>query len=334
VLDASNAGKDPVTNLQSGLAIELAVLPPYLYALWSLKSAQDGASKATLEAARTIRAVVYEEMLHAGLVGNLINALGGTPLVGKPPMTYPNPLPGHVKGGPGPGWVSLEPLSPNAIKAFMAIELPDWIDKAQPPPDSWTTIAELYHRIDTDLQTGNWPIQSRRQLPLSDNPGPGQLLEVIDLPTARTAIETIIDQGEGHQVPPPGQPPGEAEDDDDHEVAHYDQFAAISGYLADGKISMKSDVWPLVKDPRASDYSTTQQQANTAFNTAYSELLDSLAVQLAADAPRIYGTPTDRMNELARLAAILRNTGPLQKQPTKLPGPTFEYVPPAERGAA
>ncbi len=61
------------------------------------------------------------------------------------------------------------------------------------------------------------------------------------------AIETIIEQGEGHKQPSKQDPI--AEDDDDHEVAHYDQFVAICGYLDAGVIDPAKDVWPLVKNP-------------------------------------------------------------------------------------
>jgi hypothetical protein len=332
VLDAARVSGDPVANLQLGLAIELAVLPPYLYALWSLRGAADGGSPAALEAARTIRAVVYEEMLHAGLVGNLVNALGGTPVVGRPPMTYPNPLPGHVKGAPGPGWVSLQPMSLDAVNAFMAIELPIWDDPNPPPDGSWGTIGKLYDDIAKKLQTGSWPINPVRQLPLGDNPGPGQLVEVRDLAAARIAIETIVDQGEGHEQQTQTVDPAEAEEDDDHEVAHYDQFASIASAFGTGALSAANDVWPVVADPKAADFSQAQRAANAAFNCAYSELLDSLGTMFAATRPRIYGVPTDRMNQLAHLALLLRNTGPLPKDPAHLPGPTFEYLPAAKRG--
>ena len=332
MLDASKISKDPVANLQLGLAIELAVLPPYLYALWSLKTAAEGGSEATQEAARTIRAVVYEEMLHAALVGNLINALGGKPAMPLPPMGYPGPLPGHVKGGPGPGWVSLEPMSDAAAKAFMAIELPKWDEKNPPPQGEWNTIADLYAAIATELQTGKWAFNPVRQLPLGDNPGPGRLIGVTSLARALEAIETIVEQGEGHEPPSKKVGPDVTEGDEDHEVAHYDQFVAICDYFETKRMSTTQDVWPLAKDPKASDYAPAQQQANAAFNCAYSELLDSLQAQLVAPSPRIYGTPTDRMNELAHLATLLRNTGPLPKEPAKLPGPTFEYLPKGQRG--
>jgi hypothetical protein len=167
-----------------------------------------------------------------------------------------------------------------------------------------------------------------RQLPPGDNPGPGKLIQVGNLGAAHDAIETIVDQGEGHQVPPPDDPPG---DDDDHEVAHYEQFSTICDYFESGDITT-GDVWPLAKDPDPATWTTSQQQANAAFNCVYSSLLDSLQAQLLADAPRIYGQPTQRMNQLAHLATLLRLTGPIPNtDPAAYPGPTFDYVPPVKR---
>src|SRR5258706_7162370 len=50
LLNASVLSDDPAVNLQLGLGVELAVLPPYLYALWSIKPAAEGASDAAAEA--------------------------------------------------------------------------------------------------------------------------------------------------------------------------------------------------------------------------------------------------------------------------------------------
>jgi len=52
MLEASAVTDDPVTNLQLALGVELAVIPPYPYALWSIKPAAEGAGPAATEAAR------------------------------------------------------------------------------------------------------------------------------------------------------------------------------------------------------------------------------------------------------------------------------------------
>ncbi|WP_457659936.1 ferritin-like domain-containing protein [Sinorhizobium medicae] len=70
--------------MQLALELEWATLPPYLVALLSIKGPQNR------EAADLIRGVAMEEMLHFALVANVINAIGGRPVVAKENCpTYP-----------------------------------------------------------------------------------------------------------------------------------------------------------------------------------------------------------------------------------------------------
>ena len=322
MLNASVLSEDPAANLQLALGVELAVLPPYLYALWSIKPAADGASEAALQAANSIRAVVYEEMLHAGLVGNLLNAIGTRPQMLEHLVTYPGPLPGHTTDPPYAYDVGLGPLSTTTVATFLKIERPDW----EPPVTAgdWITIADLYDKVKRQL--AHLPVGGFRgghQLPQGDNPGPGELIDVVDLQSALDAIETVIDQGEGHR--PKSQDDPAAESDDDHEVAHYYQFQTISQYLSDGLISPERDLYPMIENPNAGEYTTQQKAANLEFNQAYTALLDSLQETFSSDAPRAFGPPVQFMLQLEHLAAVLRNTGVVRGSPA-LPGPTFEYL--------
>lgn len=328
MLNASVVSGDPAKDLQLGLGVELAVLPPYLYALWSIKPASEGASPAAVQAAESIRAVVYEEMLHAALAGNLICALKSVPDVSAHLMTYPGPLPGHTKDPPYAYDVHLEPLSKAAVETFKKIERPDWI----PPEaltDGWITIADLYDAVKKELK-GCPPGSFRgdHQLPEGDNPGPGHMIEVTNLDSALDAIATIIDQGEGHKPKKQGDP--NAILDDDHEVAHYYQFVTIAGYLDSGLIDPARDIYPVVADPKASEYTPEQQTANGEFNRTYTRLLDSLQQMWEDPDPRVFGEPTELMAELTHLAAILRGVGTVGNG--KLAGPTFEYLVPASGG--
>ena len=60
--------------LQIALQLELATLPPYLTARWTIKNLQDPVSK-------SIKEIRGEEMLHFGLVCNLLVAIGGIPVI-------------------------------------------------------------------------------------------------------------------------------------------------------------------------------------------------------------------------------------------------------------
>jgi hypothetical protein len=104
--------------LQTALALEHATIPPYLYALFSLRPGKNR------EVAGIIRSVVMEEMLHMALVGNILNAIGATPQIALPSAVprYPGPLPGGVMPGLT---VSLRRCSVEHVRdVFMAIETP------------------------------------------------------------------------------------------------------------------------------------------------------------------------------------------------------------------
>jgi hypothetical protein len=327
VLDASALSDDPATNLQLGLAVELSVIPPYLYALWSLKPASEGASPAAVEAANTIRGVVSEEMLHAALVGNILNALKSPPDVTGQLMTYPGPLPGHTTQAPYAYNVSLATLSCDTIATFLKIERPPWVKPETATADGWRTIAEVYDKIIAELKSRNPAFAGGKQLPAGDNPGPGQMIQVVDLKSAIEAIGIIIEQGEGHEHPSEGNPV--AENDDDNELAHYDQFLAIEAYLDDGSIDTTRDLYPVIDNPTASAYNAKQKLANQRFNQAYTDLLNSLQKMFSQKTPRAFGLPTDLMADLAHLAAEMRSLGPVGTS-NCVAGPTFEYLGPAE----
>lgn len=321
VLDLGVVSESPEENLQLGLRVELAVLPPYLYALWSIRPAREGASPAAVQAADSIRSVVYEEMLHAALAGNLLCALGATPVT-TDPMTYPGPLPGHTTDPRYEYTVHLGPLSHHAVKTFMKIERPDWVKPADDTV-TWITIADLYEKVRQQLKgLGPNRFHGGRQLRVGDNPGPGQMIQVRDFASASLAIDTIIDQGEGHR---PSADTVKEMTDDDHEVAHFYQFEQIGKYLAEKRIGA-DDIYPVVVDPDPARYTPAQQAANAAFNRTWSDMLDSLEQMWSSATPRVFGVPTDLMGRLGHLAAEMRALGPI-KDGDQLAGPTFQYLP-------
>ena len=117
-LDAG--GKDEVcTALQEAIELEHSTIPPYLYALYSLIPGKNDA------VAEIIQSIVVEEMLHLTLAANILNALGGSPVLDTPDFIpdYPGPLPGSVEGG------LVVPLAPCSLYlvsgVFMKIEQPE-----------------------------------------------------------------------------------------------------------------------------------------------------------------------------------------------------------------
>src|SRR6476646_7817954 len=82
-------------HLQIAIQLEHATIPAYLCGLYTIR---DGTNT---EAARVIRSVVMEEMLHIALAANVLNAIGGTPVLNRPEFVprYPTRLPhsdGHL----------------------------------------------------------------------------------------------------------------------------------------------------------------------------------------------------------------------------------------------
>ena len=105
--------------LQTALEVEHATIPPYFTALWSIRNGYNR------KIHRIIKTVVRQEMLHMGLVANLINAIGGRPSLIH--STFIAKYPTNLPGGLNPDLiVSLEKLSKNVSRdVFMKIEEPD-----------------------------------------------------------------------------------------------------------------------------------------------------------------------------------------------------------------
>ncbi len=323
MLEASAVSDDPVTNLQLTLGVELAVIPPYLYALWSIKPAAEGAGPAAREAARTIRAVLYEEMLHAALVGNILNALGKAPHVTSHLATYPGPLPGHIKAGPYAFNVFLGSFSADTVDMFLKIENPHWANPGA-AADGWTTLREMYDRVVAELRQQNPPFSGGRQIAAADSPGAGRMLPVTSLQSAIDAIAIILDQGEGLQ-PKKKDEPSVYEDDKDHEVAHYYQFQTIRDYFSGGLVMPSRDVYPLIENPDPERYSLAQRAANDRFNQVYTALLNSMQKMFTSPSPTPFGRPTELMGQLSHLTAVLRSLGPVPGT-AHLAGPSFQYL--------
>jgi hypothetical protein len=202
--------------LQAAVELEHAVIPPYLYALYSLVP---GGNEAV---ARIIRSVVAEEMLHLTLAANLLNAVGGRPALDNPRFLprYPGPLPGTVDDGL---IVGLAPFSVGLVRdTFMPIEQPEHtldFGGADPAADEPLTIGQFYRRIRTTLVAlGEGTFTGKRHHQVSTDLLPGTIT-VTGVASACQAIDTIIDQGEG-TLTSPLEVVGT-------DVAHYYRFAEI-----------------------------------------------------------------------------------------------------------
>jgi len=108
-----------VSHLQTAIQVEHATIPPYLTALYSIKS---DPQKSNLASYNIIRAVLVEEMAHLTLAGNLLNAVGGSPDLTR--SDFVPDYPAYLPTGETDFEVGLEGFSPSAIESFLKIERP------------------------------------------------------------------------------------------------------------------------------------------------------------------------------------------------------------------
>ena len=317
------------TALQYAIELEHSTIPLYLYALYSLVPDENP------EVAAVLRSVVMEEMLHMVLAANVLNAIGGEPAISKPDFipTYPGRLPGGVEGQVA---VNLRPFSPEQLEAFIEIEeLRDPLRYQGPAPSEpieTCTIGEFYLAIESAIATladGDFDGTGGRQI------GPDLMfgsISVTDLASARRAIDTIIEQGEGTAASPEEiDGPGGVND-----FAHYYRFREIQmgrrlvrvgdGYgFAGATIGFRAEgVRPLPVDPKSRHFprATPQRRLVDAFNATYTSLLAVLHSLLnGANDAATFRSALELMSSLERQAELMvagSETGVCV-------GPTFEY---------
>ncbi len=146
-------------DLQTAIWIELATIPIYLFANYSIKRTErTGQDVRPIDlyanmAGSTIMSVVVEEMLHLALACNMLYAFGEDPqLYLHSPSPFPTPLAYHnPKGPPGPDGedkvlIPLAKLSYEQLWHFLQIEYPA-AENAPPEDRNWDTIGQFYSYI-------------------------------------------------------------------------------------------------------------------------------------------------------------------------------------------
>ncbi len=229
--------------LHEAAEIEHHLMCCYLYAAFSLKRADaawaPGQQQAVASWRQQIMSVVFEEMTHLALVGNLANALGAGPHMGRPPFP--------VDAGPYPAGfvIRLAPFNATTIEHFKFLERPagEALADAQgygptgiyrrfvpagrlsPGPRDYNTVGELYDVLAASLQAcaaaqGEAALfvgDPALQVDASLAPLPG-VSAVTDLASALQAIRTIVTQGEGAGS--------------EHVDSHFSRFTRIGVELA------------------------------------------------------------------------------------------------------
>ena len=345
--------------LHIAMEIELATIPAYLCALYSLKPG-------TNQPARDIiRSVVMEEMLHLTLVANVLNAVGGQSRLNDPEFVpnYPTELPDSDIEFPNgePFKVPLQKFSREAVKTFMRIEQPEETD-SPPEVEGWSSIGQFYHGLIAGLDnlcnkigvekvfTGTIESQIR---PEDYYGAAGHVIIVADadpakaLIKAKLAFEEIIEQGEGvkNQVFDDDTIPGK-HGTEVHVPAHYFRFQELElgKYYQDGDqpnqptgpdLHIDWDaVFPMTQNSKMRDYPEGSEIHNAMFqfNMTYMELLDLL--QIAFSGHRDALTKAVGVMYQLRYKAEALMKVPNPKDPSKTVGPGFEYIPIGPRNRA
>ncbi len=204
---------DLVAAVQVAIELELSTLPPYLCGVWSI---DDGG---TSQARSLVGSVIQEEMLHMGLMCNMLAGLGGSFDI-QPPV-YPGNLPGGVRPDLT---VYLSGLTKEYVgDVFMGIEYPedgpvtDDARDVQPP-----TIGSFYDCISAAIQELQPSFDTTNQLTVTIGPEPGfnEVFVITSVADALRAIEEIKEQGEGTSQSPDAV-------DEGGELAHYYRFGEL-----------------------------------------------------------------------------------------------------------
>ncbi|MET9681998.1 ferritin-like domain-containing protein [Streptomyces coeruleorubidus] len=201
--------------LQQAVMLELATLPPYLCALWSIEDQES-------DVAAAIRRIVFDEMSHLGLAGNMLTTIGGTPRLAdhKTVPKYPGQLPGGVRPELK---VFLSGLTRDSLELFSRIEEPD--DPVVESGSEYTSIGAFYtaihetFRLHPELITG--ARQIRRTMEFSHGEG-NDVVMLTSLGEVEKAIGIIKEQGEGTAASPENPHPGEQ-----GELAHFYVFREL-----------------------------------------------------------------------------------------------------------
>lgn len=333
-----NSLADAQDRLQTAIAIEFSTLPVYLYAKFSiLPGANQGA-------ADSLTAIVGQEMVHMCLACNILNAIGGAPILAGTlpdgtvvPPRFPGPLPGDIGGLT----VSLLPFSQQAMEQGMAIEEPEnpldipvantvLLAAAGEPQ----TIGQFYAALDSflaQLDPDIWAKNSGRNQIDDDQYFAGQLFPVRSYLDAHRAISIIVSEGEGTRDSPL---------DFADEVSHYYRFGEVAKNLvltkADNECGYTwgpgsfgvdwAAAYPAIPDPGQHDFSDDPpaKAAQDLCDRAFTSLVDDLQRAVNGEPDRL-GYAVRSMYAL-KMAADTALTTPLAGS-SQVAGPAFLYTP-------
>ncbi|MBC9909756.1 ferritin-like domain-containing protein [Chitinophaga varians] len=333
-------------KLQKAIELELATIPPYLTALFSIRPGTNAM------AASIIRSVVMEEMLHLLLAGNLLSAVGGSVKLGKNNIpVYPVQMEFQGKQFKNRQFdIHLAAFSEDTISVFLQIELPDGWGVPQLEFDKITvpgfTIGEFYRGIKDDLAhlCNTYGEQNvftgKKEHQVSEEyfwRGGGTPIIIANLATAAAAIDLIIEQGEGTTEPIAVKAFSFAATD---EVPHYFRFNEIYH----GRLYSQQDdphlpptgavididyqaVFPIKTSCKSSDLRQFPEldYLNNLFNNNYATMLSQLEEGFNGNPAAFYTAILNGMHKLSPLAYNLVQL-PIPGDPKgRHAAPSFEW---------
>jgi hypothetical protein len=323
--------------LQTAIELEHATIPTYLCGGYSIHP------NTNIESYDLIMSVVKEEMLHLTLAANVLNAIGGEPILDKKDFipNYPTYLPHSNRSF----LISLAKFSPESLDVFLKIELPE--KNNTPTIDSdYSSIKQFYDAIIEGLkylvnEYGEDKIFcGDKSKQVGSNHyyygAGGKDISVYDLRSALSALEVIIEQGEGanHTIFD-----GDLENFGQHnEKAHYFRFNEIKHgryyslgddpkHVPTGK-KFKVDwdkVYNIYPNAKLSDYPKDSEIYKTVkkFNILYTVLLKQLHKAFNGN-PDLLQESVCKMFQFKYLALELMKN-PFPKDHFFNAAPTFEY---------
>jgi hypothetical protein len=340
--------------------LEHGLLCEYLYAQFSLKrSVEEGISPEELGRIqgweKTIIDIAKQEMLHLALATNILTAVGAAPHFERPNF------PILSRWYPPDVQIALVPFGERALRHFMYLERPEGmtledaegfshagpfeplrVDDPQltPGPEDWQTVGHLYRGIEAGLRhlVDRYGEQAvfigpPRAQATTDIFEWKELTAVTDLKSASSAIEVIVEQGEGARG--------------DWVNSHFGRFVGIlEDFLAVKKANPHFDPArpvipsyvhepPDVDDPVLIEDPATRQVADL-FSAVYEVIL-----QLQSRYFVHHGETQQELDTLAKTVKhlmnwVMRNMGPVlttlpvgEKFPDRTAGPAFEIFLPA-----
>jgi hypothetical protein len=341
--------------------LEQGILCEYLFALYSLKrDPQDGLGAEQLAQVtrwgRTLSEIAVQEMLHLTLATNLLIAVGATPHFHRPNF------PIRCQWYPPDVQVALVPFGEAALRHFLYLERPDQVDlrdaelfstvcecrplTAAPAtlmaaPQDYSTVGHLYRSIahgferlverygEAEVFIGPPGAQATSKLL-----GWPELVAVTDLASAKAAIATIVEQGEGA--------------DGDWREAHFGRLAGVleeflAATRADPGFSPARPAQPaFVRRPPDQPLATVISDPRTAqvaelFDAAHQAVLQALSRLFLHDDETDQEVATLADTAIGLMAGVLRPLGsvlttlPLgPDHPGELAGPAFFMVDPSQ----